>query len=158
MDEIKKCPICGCEVRPVQTSHGLSYRGYEVQFSIRCDHCNFKFGNEISKFSVNENGQMETVEDGLSKLVKRWNTRAEEPQEHKESNIEWLIENLEVAKEAVGSDIPCKIVHYVKYGKPCDAPVPDDYCNECEFYEKCGNNESTLLKVLAEQHHEKGNK
>ena len=129
MNEIKKCPFCGGEVRLAKMNHGLSCRGYEAQFSIACNRCNFKFGNEISRYIVNENGQIETVEDGISKLIERWNERAEEPQEHKESNVEWALN--EIKKGTFFYNV-CNLAHLTKWYVPC---VEED-CGECEFRDK----------------------
>lgn len=129
MNEIGKCPICGSEVILAKMNHGLSNRGYEVQFSILCNHCNLRFGNEISEYIVNENGQMETIEDGASKLIEQWNKRAEEPQERKESNIEWSLN--EIKKGTFFYNV-CNLAHLTKWYVPC---VEED-CGECEFRDK----------------------
>ncbi len=110
-------------------NHGLSNRGYEVQFSILCNHCNLRFGNEISEYIVNENGQTETIEDGASKLIEQWNKRAEEPQEKKESNIEWALN--EIKKGTFFYNV-CNLAHLTKWYVPC---VEED-CGECEFRDK----------------------
>lgn len=127
MSEIKKCPFCGGEVRLAKMNHGLSCRGYEVKISILCDHCNFQFGNEISEYIVNENGQIETIEDGVSRLIEQWNKRAKEPQEKKESNIEWALNK---SKKGDFYFSVCEIANYIKNKKPC----PE--CNECEFQDE----------------------
>ena len=125
MNEIKKCPFCGSKVKLANMNHGLSNRGYEVQFSILCNHCNLRFGNEISEYIVNENGQTETIEDGASKLIEQWNKRAEEPQEKKETRFERLLKEEQRADKLV-----CRLAYRDKHkGKNCD---PFN-CGECEF-------------------------
>ena len=132
MNEIKKCPFCGGEVRLAKMNHGLSCRGYEVKISILCDHCNLRFGNEISEYIVNENGQTETIKDGASKLIERWNKRAEEP--HKESRVEQIL------KRTIFPNKPfCTLAYNDKHGKGCK----DLDCCECEF-----NNVTETAKYL----------
>ena len=122
MNEIKKCPFCGGEVEPVMMDHGLSSRGYDARFSIICNSCGFRFGNEISRYRANANGQIETIEDGVSRLIEQWNKRAEEPR--KESNIEWALKKIEKGDFYFSI---CEIANYIKNGKPCAE------CDECEF-------------------------
>lgn len=136
MNEIKKCPFCGSKVKLANMNHGLSNRGYEVQFSILCNHCNLRFGNEISEYIVNENGQTETIEDGASKLIEQWNKRAEEPQEKKETRFERLLKEGRQADKLV-----CCLAYRDKYkGKDCATEI----CDECEFCD-CENAINYLL-------------
>ena len=132
MNEIKKCPFCGSKVKLTNMNHGLSNRSYEVQFSILCNHCNLRFGNEISEYIVNENGQMETIEDGASKLIEQWNKRAEEP--HKESRVEQILKRTTFPNKPF-----CTLAYNDKHGKGCK----DLDCCECEF-----NNVTETAKYL----------
>ena len=129
MNEIKKCPFCGGEVEPVMMDHGLSSRGYDARFSIICNSCGFRFGNEISRYRANANGQIETIEDGVSRLIEQWNKRVKEPQEHKESNVEWALN--EIKKGTFFYNV-CNLAHLTKWYVPC---VEED-CGECEFRDK----------------------
>ncbi len=132
MNEIKKCPFCGSKVKLANMNHGLSSRGYEVQFSIICKSCGFQFGNEFSRYRANANGQIETIEDGVSKLLEHWNKRAEEP--HKESRVEQIL------KRTIFPNKPfCTLAYNDKHGKGCK----DLDCCECEF-----NNVTETAKYL----------
>ena len=137
MNEIKKCPFCGGEVRLAKMNHGLSNRGYEVKISILCDHCNLRFGNEFSEYIVNENGQTETIKDGASKLIERWNERAEEPQEKKEARFERLLKDGRKADRLV-----CCLAYRDKYNSEDCRPLP---CSKCEF-----RNPENAIKYLLE--------
>ena len=146
MNEIKKCPFCGSKVKLANMNHGLSNRGYEVQFSILCNHCNLRFGNEISEYIVNENGQTETIEDGASKLIEQWNKRAEEPQEKKETRFERLLKEGQRADKLV-----CCLAYRDKYkGKDCATEI----CGECEFCD-CENAINYLLAPYEKTDNEK---
>lgn len=137
MNEIKKCPICGGKVRLGKRGHGLSNSGYEAQFSILCDHCNLQFGNEISRYRVNENGQIETIEDGASNLIEQWNKRAEEPQEKKETRFERLLK-----EERKADKLVCCLAYRDKYNSEGCRSLP---CIECEFH----NPENAINYLLA---------
>ena len=132
MNEIKKCPFCGSEVEPVMMDHGLSSRGYDARFSIICKSCGFRFGNEFSRYRANANGQIETIEDGVSKLIEQWNRRAGEPR--KESRVEQIL------KRTIFPNKPfCSLAYNDKHGKGCK----DLDCCECEF-----NNVTETAKYL----------
>ena len=137
INEIKKCPFCGGEVRLAKMNHGLSCRGYEVKISILCDHCHLRFGNEFSEYIVNENGQTETIKDGASKLIERWNERAEEPQEKKEARFERLLKDGRKADRLV-----CCLAYRDKYNSEDCRPLP---CSKCEF-----RNPENAIKYLLE--------
>lgn len=136
MNEIKKCPFCGSEVELAMMDHGLSSRGYDVRFSIICNSCGFRFGNEISRYRANANGQIETIEDGVSKLIEQWSKRTEEP--HKESRVEQIL------KRTIFPNKPfCTLAYNDKHGKGCK----DLDCCECEF-----NNVTETAKYLLAPH------
>ncbi len=136
MNEIKKCPFCGSEVEPVMMDHGLSSRGYDVRFSIICNSCGFRFGNEISRYRANANGQIETIEDGVSRLIEQWNKRAEEPQE-KKKRFERLLKDERKADRLV-----CCLAYRDKYNSEDCRPLP---CSKCEF-----RNPENAIKYLLE--------
>ena len=141
MNEIKKCPFCGSEVEPVMMDHGLSSRGYDARFSIICNSCGFRFGNEISRYRANANGQIETIEDGVSRLIEQWNTRVEEPQEKKETRFERLLK-----EERQADKLVCCLAYRDKYkGKDCATEI----CGECEFCD-CENAINYLLAPCEE--------
>lgn len=136
MNEIKKCPFCGSEVEPVMMDHGLSSHGYDARFSIICNSCGFRFGNEFSRYRANANGQIETIEDGVSRLIEQWNKRVEEPQEHKETRFERLLKERQRADVSV-----CRLAYRDKYeSEGCGLLV----CSECEFCD-CENTINYLL-------------
>ena len=131
MNEIKKCPFCGGEPTFEQVHKcANSYPGTtEVQiiYSMKCETCGYEFGREATLITVFNNGEIKVYEDGHKKLVERWNTRAEEPQEKKETRFERLLKEERQADELV-----CCLAYRDKHkGKNCN---PFN-CGECEFYD-----------------------
>ena len=140
MNEIKKCPFCGGEPTFEQVHKcANSYPGTtEVQiiYSMKCETCGYEFGREATLITVFNNGEIKVYEDGHKKLVERWNTRAEEPQEKKETRFERLLKEERQADELV-----CCLAYRDKHkGKNCN---PFN-CGECEFH----NPENTINYLL----------
>ncbi len=90
MNEIKRCPHCGWDAQ-IQIDVRNSY----VSVELLCDGCDaiFKCSQRLDEELMKEKTIPEVVNECLSDVLERWNSRAEEPQERKESNIEWLVKN-----------------------------------------------------------------
>ena len=128
MNEIKKCPFCGGEPTFEQVHRCANElpgtTEIQIVYSMKCKTCGYEFGREASLITAFNDGDIKVYEDGHKKLVDKWNKRAEEPQEKKESNIEWALKKIEKGDFYFSI---CEIANYIKNGKPCAE------CDECEF-------------------------
>ena len=122
MNEIKKCPFCGMNAYAETTVCFGS-----VRTVIGCVHC----GVECEKDTriKQEENLIKTMNKTFESVLNAWNKRAEEPQEHKESNIEWSLN--EIKKGTFFYNV-CNLAHLTKWYVPC---VEED-CGECEFRDK----------------------
>ena len=133
MNEIKKRPFCGGEPTFEQVHRCANEQpcttDIQIVYSMKCKTCGYEFGREASLIKAFNDGEIKVYEDGHKKLVDKWNTRVEEPQEKKESNIEWALN--EIKKGTFFYNV-CNLAHLTKWYVPC---VEDD-CSECEFRDK----------------------
>lgn len=128
MNEIKKCPFCGefpsIQIVRKKTEYHEFIVETKVEYSLKCNTCGYEFGKGISEIFEDCRRGTTFGEDGVSKLLEHWNKRAEEPQEKKETNIEWALKKI---KKGDFYFSICEIANYIKNGNPCAE------CDECEF-------------------------
>lgn len=122
MNEIKKCPFCEWDAYAE-----ISVNDGYVQAVMGCKGCEARFKTAVS-LSDFEN-IVDAIEYAFSVVLEQWNKRAEEPQEHKESNVEWALN--EIKKGTFFYNV-CNLAHLTKWYVPC---VEED-CGECEFRDK----------------------
>lgn len=138
MNEIKKCPHCG------HTAHiQINVRNSYVCVELLCDGCDaiFKCKEYLDEEFMRDKTIPEVVNECLTDVLERWNKRAEEPQEKKETRFERLLKEERQADELV-----CCLAYRDKHkGKNCD---PFN-CGECEFYD-CENTINYLLEPYEE--------
>lgn len=139
MKWIEKCPHCG------HTAHiQINVRNSYVSVELLCDGC-----DAIFKCSMHLNGSEsipDVVNECLTDVLERWNRRAKEPQERKESNIEWLLKNNE------NEMCFCECAYEVKHnGKSC-IDIRDSVLGVCDFCEF--KNTKTAIDYLLEIHEE----
>ena len=134
MNEIKKCPFCGRDAH-IQ----IGVRDFYVDVKLLCDGCDaiFKCTEFLNEEFMEDKTIPEVVNECLTNVLERWNKRAEEPQEKKETRFERLLK-----KERQADRIVCCLAYRDKYkGKDC-ASLP---CSECEFR----NPENAINYLLA---------
>ena len=122
MNEIKKCPLCGRNAyAEVTVCFG------SVKSVLGCTSCKL----ECEKMAKLEDGDdvIQAMNKTFKSALNTWNKRAEEPQEKKESNIEWSLN--EIKKGTFFYNV-CNLAHLTKWYVPC---VEED-CGECEFRDK----------------------
>lgn len=126
MKWIEKCPHCG------HTAHiQINVRNSYVSVELLCDACDaiFKCKEYLDEEFMRDKTIPEVVNECLTDVLARWNKRAKEPQEKKESNIEWSLN--EIKKGTFFYNV-CNLAHLTKWYVPC---VEED-CGECEFRDK----------------------
>lgn len=141
MKWIEKCPHCG------HTAHiQINVRNSYVSVELLCDACDaiFKCKEYLDEEFMRDKTIPEVVNECLTDVLARWNKRAKEPQEKKETRFERLLK-----KERQADRIVCCLAYEDKYkGKSCRSLI----CSECEFY----NAKNAIDYLLAP--YEKGNK
>lgn len=133
MKWIEKCPHCG------HTAHiQINVRNSYVSVELLCDACDaiFKCKEYLDEEFMRDKTIPEVVNECLTDVLERWNKRAEELQEKKETRFERLLKEERQADELV-----CCLAYRDKHkGKNCN---PFN-CGECEFY----NTENAINYLL----------
>lgn len=130
MNEIKKCPHCGWDAQiHIDVTNSC------VDVKLLCNGC-----DAIFKCSMDLNGSQSipnVVNECLTDVLERWNTRVEEPQEKKETRFERLLKEGQKVDKLV-----CYLAYRDKYKvESCESLI----CSECEFHDP----ETTIDYLLA---------
>ena len=68
------CPFCGGEAYIKNRANGYSSSVFTKGAEVGCSECNIHFFGE-SSFEVSANMDIYVLEDGIGKMIDRWNTR-----------------------------------------------------------------------------------